>query len=108
MKKEKTNIDDETPTEIDFSSGERGRYRGRIKPGDTDPRNVKVRVNIYLDGDIIEYFKQMAGQRGADKYLTQINKVLREYIEGGRQDALVSDSAFIDAVAQRVQERLSR
>jgi uncharacterized protein (DUF4415 family) len=108
MNKEKMNIDDEIPVEVDFSGGERGRYRGRIKPGDTDLRNAKVRVNIYLDGDIIEYFKNMAGKPGADKYQTQINRVLREYIDGGRQDALVSDTAFIDAVAQRVQERLAR
>src|SRR5260221_3883885 len=102
--KEKTKIHNDMPDEIDFSKAERGRYRGRIKSDDTDARNIKVRVNIFLDADIVEHFKEMAGHRGADKYQTQINKVLREFVEGGQKNSLISNAAFIDAVAQRVQE----
>src|SRR5262245_26906185 len=39
----------------------------------------KSRVNIHLDNDIIEFFKQCAGGRG---YQTLINSMLRTLIEG--------------------------
>ena len=35
----------------------------------------KVRVNIYLDAEVVEYFKTAAGGRG---YQTLINKTLKE------------------------------
>ena len=35
----------------------------------------KVRVNIYLDAEVVEYFKAAAGGRG---YQTLINKTLKE------------------------------
>ena len=37
----------------------------------------KVRVNIYLDAEIVEYFKTQAGGRG---YQTLINETLKESI----------------------------
>ncbi len=38
----------------------------------------KVRVNIYLDAEIVEYFKAEAGGRG---YQTLINETLKESIQ---------------------------
>ena len=40
------------------------------------PKN-KVRVNIYLDAEVVEYFKTEAGGRG---YQTLINETLKESI----------------------------
>ena len=37
----------------------------------------KVRVNIYLDAEVVEYFKALAGGRG---YQTLINETLKESI----------------------------
>ena len=37
----------------------------------------KIRVNIYLDAEIVEYFKAQAGGRG---YQTLINEALKESI----------------------------
>jgi uncharacterized protein (DUF4415 family) len=37
----------------------------------------KIRVNIYLDADVVEYFKAQAGGRG---YQTLINEALKESI----------------------------
>ncbi|MCA9969905.1 MAG: BrnA antitoxin family protein [Anaerolineales bacterium] len=39
----------------------------------------KVRVNMYLDADLVAFFKAKAGSRG---YQTLINEALRESISG--------------------------
>lgn len=94
--------------EYDSSKGSRGKYAGRIQPGDTDLRNCKVRVNMYLDADIVEYFKRRAAKRNAAPYQTQINSALRELMEGSEEHdylRLVEDEGFINAVAARVKAR---
>jgi uncharacterized protein (DUF4415 family) len=74
---------DEMRREYDFSKGQRGRYASRIGKGDTDLKNVKVRVTLYLDGDVVEYFKRRASEENAAPYQAQINSELRR-IMGSR------------------------
>ena len=105
MNKEKMKIDDDMPAEIDFSKGERGRYRGKIEPGDTDLRNAKVQINMFLDGDIVQFFKDRAKQPGSAKYQTQINSALREYMNLNQSE--VYDSPLIDAIAKQVERRIA-
>lgn len=99
-----------------------------------EPRNIKVHISIKLDADVIEYFKRRARQPGAPPYQTQINQILREVIdreeppfashsalsvtnaalrgniEQDRErfpgEALVRDDRFVDAIAERVKQRL--
>jgi uncharacterized protein (DUF4415 family) len=96
-------------SEYDFSKGQRGRYVGRIKPGDTDPRNCKVSVTIHLDADIVQQLKQRATESGT-AFEDQINNLLRDDIEPtekrGVHTLLVDDDRFITAVAERVAEQL--
>jgi uncharacterized protein (DUF4415 family) len=70
-----------------------------------DRRSKKVRVNIYLDRDIVEYFKKQASAPSADAYQTQINRALRAAVEGsiaGRPDI----DTFADLVARKVAARI--
>jgi uncharacterized protein (DUF4415 family) len=100
---------DEMRKEYDFSKGQRGRYASRIGKGDTDLKNVKVRVTLYLDGDVVECFKRRASEPNAAPYQTQINSELRRIMEAEPpryQDLLESD-AFISAVAERLARRLA-
>lgn len=96
-------------SEYDFSKGQRGRYVGRIKPGDTDPRNCKVSVTIKLDADIVQHFKQVAAESGSS-FEDQINTILRDDIkpteQPGVHSSLLQDDRFIAAVAKRVAEQL--
>ncbi len=46
-----------------------------------EPRNIKVRVNMYLDLDVVEFFKKRAVEPGSAPYQTQINAELRRMIE---------------------------
>jgi hypothetical protein len=72
-------------------------------------RPAKARVNLFLDRDVIEYFKGRANAPGAAGYQTQINAELRAVMEGGGGPfaSLVDDEAFIAAVAEQVR-RLAR
>ena len=70
---------DESPpiTQADIDSGKlilRQRKQGRLLP-------PKQRVNIYLDREIIEHFKQRAGGRG---YQTLLNEALKQAIQHDR------------------------
>jgi uncharacterized protein (DUF4415 family) len=82
--------------------------RGEMEPAREtvyDRRSKKVRVNIYLDRDIVEHFKKQASALGADAYQTQINRVLRAAVEGstaGQPDINI----FADLIAQKVAARI--
>lgn len=71
-------LDDSPPiTQADIDSGKlilRQRKQGRLLP-------LKQRVNIYLDREIIEHFKQRAGGRG---YQALLNEALKQVIQQNR------------------------
>jgi uncharacterized protein (DUF4415 family) len=87
----------------------RGSFRQRHPDYDPEKVEKKVRVTMYLDADVLEYFKGRAAQPNAAPYQTQINGELRTVMErndgGGSYSSLVNDDRFISAVAERVQER---
>ena len=53
--------------------------RHEVSPQAFEPRNIKVRVTMYLDSDIVNFFKELS-EKGA-RYQTQINAALREVME---------------------------
>lgn len=59
--------------EYDFSEGK----RGAIIPPDPN----QVRLSLYLDADVIDYFKEIVHKSGGGNYQVLINKALHEYIE---------------------------
>jgi uncharacterized protein (DUF4415 family) len=79
-------------TEKDVEASARAREHGlrRIerrhvtKPGEVTLKDAKVRVTMYLDVDVLEYFKKRASEPNAAPYQTQINNELRSVMEGGR------------------------
>jgi uncharacterized protein (DUF4415 family) len=81
------------------------------KSAETGPRNTKVRISILLDLDVLNFFKDKASKAGALAYQTQINQILRAYVEDKAEpDAarLVHDDRFIRAVAKRVNQLESK
>jgi uncharacterized protein (DUF4415 family) len=84
--------------------------RGEMEPAREtvyDRRSKKVRVNIYLDSDIVEYFKKQATAPSADAYQTQINRVLRAAVEDSTADR-PDINTFADLIAQKVAARISK
>ena len=81
--------------------------RHAISPKALEPRNTKVRVSIYLDLDVLDFFKGVAEKPGAPPYQTQINAVLREIVEraqGGEDAAshLRQAKGLIDAALRKI------
>jgi len=85
-----------------------------------DPATVKttIYIRLGLDQEVLEYFKRLAEQTGADSYETPIKQVLREAMEKGKQKAadlsldaqaaLLENPRFIEAVAERVKKTMSK
>lgn len=92
--------------EYDFSKAKRGVFR-QLPPEEERARHTKVRISIFLDQDILKFFKSRAMKPGAEPYQTQINRALREYASASRpalKDSLLKDEDFITRVSERVAE----
>ena len=85
--------------------------RHQTQPGEVSLRDCKVRVTMYVDGDVLEYFRSRTAQPHAAPYQTQINNELRAVMERDQGDpfsSLVNDERFINAVAERLHKRRKR
>ena len=60
--------------------------RAQLRVGGKAIAKGKVRVNIYLDAEVIEYFRARAGGRG---YQTLINETLKESIQYDRIEEIL-------------------
>jgi uncharacterized protein (DUF4415 family) len=83
--------------------------RFRPKPGETDLKNCKVKVTMYIDADVLEYFKNRAEQPNAAPYQTQINNELRKVMESGSNepsstgDQMLNDKKFLRALKKKLE-----
>ena len=100
--------------EYDFSKGWRSEYWKKMPPHDQLARHTKVRITIFLDLDILTFFKARAAKRGKPAYQTQINQALREYMEGsppptkGRQEERSLIAHLAEQVAKYAAARGSK
>ena len=69
------NKKDEMPKEYDFSKGKRG---------PVIPQKGKTRITIFIDSDILEWFRDEAEREGRG-YQTAINQALRDYTKQDRR-----------------------
>ena len=70
--------------EYDFSKAWRSEFWKYMPPHDQLARHTKERITIFIDLDILNFFRARAAKRGKPAYQTQINQALREYMEGSR------------------------
>lgn len=90
---------------VEIESGKRPPARITIR--EFPDKNVrKLRINIMLDEDIVEYFKQRATLPNTAPYQTQINQVLRELILGKRLSTVPLDDQS-EALAERIAEKVA-
>ena len=105
----KTNGELETSARAREHGLRRIKRRHTTKPDQVTLKDAKVRVTMYLDADILEYFKKRANETHAARYQTQINNELRAVME--RSDAanqftdLVDNDRFIESVAAKIREK---
>lgn len=88
--------------EYDFSKGQRGRYVGSTRPGDSDSRNCKVSVTIQLDADLAYYFNRRSSKSNTS-FEDQINEFLRDHIAPVTEH--LNEARLRLAGAKRFQER---
>ncbi len=69
----------------------------------------KVKITIYLDGDVVDHFRHRAEQPNAAPYQTQINSELRKVMENGSTDSklverdILNDKKFLKALKKRLE-----
>ena len=92
--------------EFDFSKAWRSEYWKKMPPHDQLARHTKERITIFIDLDILNFFRARASERGKPPYQTQINQALREYMEGSGPPGKGShaDDELISQLAERVAE----
>lgn len=93
--------------EFDFSKAVRSEFWKHMPPPDQLARHTKERITIFIDLDILNFFRARAAKRGKPPYQTQINQALREYMEGNPppgKGALVADEKLISHLAERIAE----
>src|SRR5262245_21763892 len=92
--------------EYDFSKGWRSEYWKRMPRRDQLARHTKERITIFIDLDILNFFRTRAAKRGSPPYQTQINQALRDYMEGSPSPARnpLSDKKVIAHLAEQIAE----
>jgi uncharacterized protein (DUF4415 family) len=92
--------------EFDFSKAQRSEFWKHMPPPDQLDRHTKVRITIFIDNDILKFFKARAAKRGKPPYQTQINQALREYMDtsGPSGKGGLSEDKLISHLAERVAE----
>lgn len=75
----------------------------------TDRRDQKIKISIYLDADILDFFKELAAGPNAAPYQTQINNELRAVIEKKRQTSdevvtltMLENPKFLSSLAEKL------
>ena len=63
---------------VDFSRGR----RGAVLP----PAKGKTRITIRLDTDVVDWFREEVNRAGGGSYQTLMNEVLRQHVEGKREN----------------------
>ena len=84
--------------------------RGSFKPkkGATDLNNCKVKISLYLDSDILAYFRERAEQPNAAPYQTQINNELRRIMENDSREIksiendILNNEEFLRALKEKL------
>lgn len=85
--------------------------RGTFTPpkGATTLKNCKVKISMYLDADILEYFRTRAESPDSAPYQTQINNELRRIMETETnsktklEPSVLDDTEFLRALKEKLE-----
>ena len=84
--------------------------RGTFTPtkGATKLENCKVKISMYLDADILQYFRNRAESPDAAPYQTQINNELRRIMEnspenGNVENDILNNEEFLRALKEKLE-----
>lgn len=72
-------------------------------------KGKKVKVSIYLDDEVVQFFRKRAEEPNAAPYQTQINNELRKVMENGSvgitnvERDILNDKEFLKALKKRLE-----
>jgi uncharacterized protein (DUF4415 family) len=79
----------------------------------TTPSESKIKITMWIDGDVLEHFRQRSADSNAAPYQTQINAELRRIMErdlaiskidGQKVEEIAKNKEFVRAVAEQLKE----
>jgi uncharacterized protein (DUF4415 family) len=74
-----------------------------LEPGELDPKKAKVRISLFIDGDVLMAFKEAAKETSSGEYQTLMREKLREAMFGKRVD-----TALKETIREVVREELGK
>ena len=87
-----------------------GTYKARRSPWAEKLKKAgKVKITIYLDDDVVEYFRDRAEQPNAAPYQTQINnelkKIMRNSLEStpNVEEDILKNETFLKALKEKLE-----
>ena len=86
-----------------------GTYKVRRSTWAEKLKGNKIKVSIYLDGDVVTYFRDRAAKPNAAPYQTQINNELRRVMESGAAETgnvereILNDQKFLKALKEKLE-----
>jgi uncharacterized protein (DUF4415 family) len=87
-----------------------GTYKVRRSPWAAKLKNSKrIKVSIYLEDEVLTYFRQRAEQPNAAPYQTQINNELRKIMEADSlgkaslDKSILDDTEFLKALKEKLE-----
>lgn len=87
-----------------------GKYKVRRSPWAAKLKEAnKVKVSIYLDKTVVQYFRDRAKEPNAAPYQTQINNELRKVMENGSSETrsveqdILNDRKFLKALKKKLE-----
>ena len=75
-----------------------GKHVFRRRTRKINPREAKIKMTMFIDGDILQHFKKRAENPNSAPYQTQINQELRAAMERD----LAMEEENLDAVVERL------
>ena len=89
-----------------------GKHIFRRRTRTINPREAKIKMTMFVDGDILQHFKKRAETSNAAPYQTQINQELRAIMERDLAnevekldevaEKLVNNPIFLNAISERL------
>ena len=85
-----------------------GKYKVRRSRFINKKKNTKAKISLYLDSDILEYFRSRAERPNAAPYQTQINNELRRVMENDSRETasiendILNNEEFLRALKEKL------
>lgn len=89
-----------------------GKHTFRRRTRKLNPSDAKIKLTMFIDGDILQHFRKRAEKPESDEFQTQINQELRAAMERDLAEeenkirdvaeSLINNPSFINAISEKL------